>query len=75
MVSSNYPSGIETNILEMCQIFKAFGYDEAIRQDGGLATSMVVDGRLLNKLTRYKRTLIGNDARNILYAVTARVVK
>ena len=75
MVSSNYPSGIETNIYEMCQIFKAFGYDEAIRQDGGSATSMVVDGRLLNPLTGYKRVAIGNDARNILYAVTAKVVE
>jgi len=75
MISSNHASKIKTNTYEMCQIFKAFGYDEAIRQDGGSATSMVLGGTLLNPLVGAERTAMQGDARNILYAITARVVE
>jgi len=73
MLSSNHNSGITTNTYEMCQIFKAFGYDEAIRQDGSTAASLVVGQKLINPLVGAERTYFHAPSRKVLYGITAKV--
>jgi len=75
MISSNHASKIKTNTYEMCQIFKAFGYQEAIRLDGASASSLFAHNKLQNPLVGAKRVVMRSPSRNILYAITAKVVE
>ncbi len=73
-VSSNHDyAGTSTS--ELCEIFKALGYENAILNDGGSSSSMYIDGILVNPLMGSDRIVIGGTSRQILYSITAKISK
>lgn len=74
-ISSNHEYSAGTSTTELCEIFQAFGYENAILNDGGSASSMYVNGSLVNPLTGVDRISIGGTSRQILYSITAKFSK
>jgi exopolysaccharide biosynthesis protein len=56
----------QTSAAELCPVFKSLLFKNALRLDGGPSTSLVISGKLLNKLEGVDRLKYG-ESRRVAY--------